>query len=109
MIKLKKHFLLGTTLLLTTFAFCQVRLPKLISDGMVLQRDAKVKIWGWSAPNENISLDFVNKKYKIKANNKGEWELLLPVQKAGGPYVMKIMASNTIEINDILTEFMLTL
>lgn len=89
-------------LLIATHAFAQVRLPKLISDGMVLQRDTKIKIWGWAAPNEKIVLDFVNKTYKITANNQGEWEMQLPSQKAGGPFVMKIKASNTIEIKDIL-------
>lgn len=102
MTELKKYFLYVVSLLITTTAFCQVRLPKLISDGMVLQRDTKIKIWGWSASNETISIDFINKKYKIKGNNKGEWELQLPILKAGGPYTMKIKASNTIEIKDIL-------
>jgi sialate O-acetylesterase len=69
---------------------------------MVLQRDAKIKIWGWSAPNEKIAIDFMNKKHKIKADDKGEWELQLSNLKAGGPYVMKIVASNSIEIDDIL-------
>ena len=41
------------------FLFCfsltvsgQVRLPQLIKDSMVLQRDAKIKIWGWASPGE---------------------------------------------------------
>ncbi|WP_310560561.1 sialate O-acetylesterase [Flavobacterium sp.] len=100
--QLNKYFLIVVSLLLTTPAFCQVRLPKLISDGMILQRDTKIKIWGWSAPNEKIAIDFLNKKHKIQANDKGEWELQLPNQKAGGPYAMKIVASNAVEINDIL-------
>ncbi len=99
---LKKYFLFVASLLITTTAFCQVRLPKLISDSMILQRDTKIKIWGWSAPEEKISLNFINKTYKIKANKNGEWELQLPNQKAGGPYIMKITASNSIEIKDIL-------
>lgn len=98
----KKHLFFLAYLLLTTTAFCQVKLPKLISNGMVLQRDTKIKIWGWSAPEEKISLEFNTKKYKIIANTKGEWELLLPNQSAGGPYTMNIKASNTIEIKDIL-------
>lgn len=97
---LKIYFILA--LIASTSAFCQVRLPKLVSNGMVLQRDAKVKIWGWSAPNEKIAINFINKDHKIKANDKGEWELQLQSLKPGGPYIMKISASNTIEINDIL-------
>lgn len=99
---LKIFFFLVVALLATTSAFCQVRLPKLISNGLVLQRDAKIKIWGWSAPNEKIAIDFINKKYKIEANDQGEWELQLPTLKAGGPYTMKISASNSIQIDDIL-------
>lgn len=99
---LKIYLILAVCFLTTTASFCQVRLPKLISNGMVLQRDTKIKIWGWSAPNEKIAFDFIGKKYKAKANDKGEWELLLQNLKAGGPYAMKIIASNSIEINDIL-------
>jgi len=32
-------------------SFSQVRLPRLVSDGMVLQRDANDKIWGWAPSN----------------------------------------------------------
>lgn len=102
MTQVKTYFLFLVTLLITTTGYCQVKLPKLISNGMVLQRDTKIKIWGWSAPNEKIAIDFINSKYKIKANNNGEWELQLSNLKAGGPYLMKINASNTLEINDIL-------
>src|SRR5476649_1086501 len=37
-------------------ARAQVRLPKLVSDGMVLQRDAKVNIWGWASPGEKVDV-----------------------------------------------------
>lgn len=97
-----KYFVLLISLLMGTTAFCQVSLPRLISNGMVLQRDANIKIWGWAAPNESISIDFINVNYQVQANSTGNWELQLPVLPAGGPYSMKIKASNTIEINDIL-------
>ena len=101
--KIQKHsLLLVVYLLVSTVTFSQVRLPKLISNGLILQRDAKVKIWGWAAANEKITIEFLNKKHKVNANTQGEWELQLSNLKAGGPYVMKIAASNNIEINDIL-------
>jgi endo-1,4-beta-xylanase len=34
--------------------YSQVRLPKLISNGMVLQRDENIRIWGWASDNEKI-------------------------------------------------------
>ena len=88
--------------LITSTSIAQIRLPKLISDGIVLQRDTKVKIWGWAAANEKITIEFLNKKYNLKANNQGDWELELSNLKAGGPYSMKIVASNPLEIKDIL-------
>ncbi len=49
----------------------QVRLPRLISDGMVLQRDAHIKIWGWAAAAEKISIGFLDSVYRTLANEKG--------------------------------------
>ncbi len=80
----------------------EVKLPKLISDGMVLQRDADIKIWGWASENEQITLSFIDSVYKTKANDSGEWEVIFSGLKAGGPHTMNISASNTIVINDIL-------
>ena len=42
----------------------QVRLPQLIRDSMILQRDAKVNIWGWAKPGEKVEIKFNKKKYK---------------------------------------------
>jgi sialate O-acetylesterase len=80
----------------------QVKLPALISDGMVLQRDMPLKIWGWAAANEKVSLKFNNKNYKTKADTHGNWLIMLPAVKAGGPYTMTISGSNTITLKDIL-------
>lgn len=98
----KKFYTLLILLVLVTNAFCQVRLPKLISNGLVLQRDANIKIWGWAAPNEDVEIDFLTIKKTVKANATGNWELPLSNLPAGGPYTMTLKASNTITINDIL-------
>jgi sialate O-acetylesterase len=50
----------------------QVRLPRLISDGMVLQRDARVKLWGWASEHEKITLSFHDSVYQTSANDKGQ-------------------------------------
>ena len=39
----------------------QVRLPKLVSDGMVLQRDIDVRIWGWASAGEKVTVKFLDK------------------------------------------------
>jgi sialate O-acetylesterase len=69
---------------------------------MVLQRDAKVKIWGWSAPGEGITVDFAGREYATKADTSGDWMIMLAPQEAGGPYTMKIQASNSLMISNVL-------
>lgn len=84
-----------------SIASAQVLLPELIDDGMVLQRNGEVKIWGWASKEEPISIHFRGKKYNTKADSDGNWSVILPEMKAGGPYSMKITAGNTIELRDI--------
>lgn len=98
--KLKNLFLFF--LLIPVISYSQVRLPKLISDSMVLQRDINVRIWGWASAGEKIAVHFIDSTYQTTANINGEWEVILPELKAGGPHTMKIDASNSIIIKDIL-------
>jgi sialate O-acetylesterase len=97
---IKTAFLLFV--LLAATGLCQVRLPKLISDGMVLQRDAKVKIWGWAAKNEKVTVRFLHASYQTKADANGDWQITLPNLKAGGPYEMEVKGPNIITIRNIL-------
>jgi sialate O-acetylesterase len=82
--------------------FSQVKLPQLIKDSMVLQREANVKIWGWASPKEKIELSFLKKKYRTSADAKGNWMITFSPMKAGGPYTMKIVAKNHITLNNVL-------
>ncbi|MEP7230765.1 MAG: sialate O-acetylesterase [Ginsengibacter sp.] len=102
----KKDFLSLIVLWILMVRICpvysQVHLPQLVRDSMVLQRDAKVKIWGWASPNEKIKIDFLKKKYKTAADAKGNWMVMLSPMKAGGPYSMNISGKNKILLKDIL-------
>jgi sialate O-acetylesterase len=98
-----KNIPLLTLMLLLSWSVCaNVRLPKLISDGMVLQRDANVKVWGWADANERIKIDFAGKSYTTTADAAGDWFILLPSMPAGGPFRMVISANNQLVIKDIL-------
>ena len=92
-----------TTILLCCFTSqAQVRLPQLVRDSMILQRDAPVNIWGWAAVNEKVQVKFKGKRYKSKAGKDGSWKIQLPATKAGGPYTMEISGKNNITLRDIL-------
>lgn len=98
---LNKIISLIVVLLLTFGTKSQVLLPKLVSNGMVLQQQTKVTIWGWASANEQINLSFLNKTYSCIANKQGNWSLMLDSLSAGGPYKMTIEGSNKIELSDI--------
>ena len=76
-----------------------IRLPKLISDCMVLQRDVDLDIWGWADPGTMITVRFNGSYYETKTGNDGEWMVTLPPQQAGGPYLLEV---NEIVIRDVL-------
>ncbi|HVU98565.1 MAG TPA: sialate O-acetylesterase [Puia sp.] len=80
----------------------QIRLPKLIGDGMVLQRDKLISIWGWASKGERVILSFNGKSYRSAAGQDGKWMLRLPAMAAGGPYTMEIRGKNRIVLRDIL-------
>lgn len=80
----------------------QVKLPQLISNGMVLQRDANLKIWGWAAKEEKVTVKFNGKSYQATTGTDGKWMVTVPKMKAGGPYTMDISASNQIHLDNIL-------
>src|SRR4028118_511489 len=95
---------LATCIVLLIFnsAYREVKLPALVRDSMVLQRNAKVKIWGWATNGEKITVSFAGKKYRTVTGSDGKWMVLLSPMKAGGPFTMNIDASNHIVLKDVL-------
>lgn len=78
--------------------FAEVKLPKIISDGMVVQRNDTARIWGTADAGEQVTVTFLKKKYKTTADESGNWIVSIPTKKHGGPYTMNI---NDITLNDI--------
>jgi sialate O-acetylesterase len=89
-------------LIISRIAIGEVRLPQLISDGMVLQRNTDVKIWGWADAGEEVTINFNGKTYSAAADSSGKWMATLVPSKAGGPYDMEIKAANLITLKNIL-------
>lgn len=83
-------------------AKAQVKLPALIRDSMVLQRNDTIRIYGWASPGEKISVKFNRKNYSTRAGADGQWKVNLAPMKAGGPYTMEIRGRNQIVLKDIL-------
>ena len=67
-----------------------VRLPSVISDGMILQRNEPIKIWGWADADEKFEINWNGKTYLATAQHDGSWECTLPAMAAGGPFQMTV-------------------
>ncbi|HEX6848443.1 MAG TPA: sialate O-acetylesterase [Chitinophagaceae bacterium] len=94
-------FIVGFTS--SQFVFAQLKLPRVVRDSMILQRDTKINIWGWASKGEKVNIKFNNKNYRTTTGPDGKWLLQLPPIKAGGPYTMEIAGKNNkIFIKDIL-------
>ena len=67
-----------------------VTLPALFQSHMVLQRGQDIPVWGWAGQGETVTVEFRGKKYTATADSNGKWQVMLPKQKAGGPYTLSI-------------------
>ncbi len=80
-----------------------VALPDVLSDGMVLQQNQKVPIWGKADPGEPITVRFAGQSKSTTAAEDGEWLIKLDPMKANATAAnMTIAGRNTIELKDIL-------
>lgn len=99
---MKKQFALLIILFLSLTTYSNVRLPLLISDNMVLQREKPITIWGWANAGEKVSVLFNKQTKSAKTDKSGKWIITLAPEQAGGPYVMTIKGKNTIFVSNIL-------
>ena len=97
--------LIGYVLFCTQpFAHAEVTLPNIFGDNMVLQRDMPIPIWGWAAAGEEVTVTLQDTDYTVQttADAKGNWRTKLPAMAAGGPYILHVAASNTLELTNVM-------
>ena len=101
--KLFVHFAVVLTLAISIQrASADVRMPRIFSDHMVLQRDAEVVVWGWADPRERVRVSIASQEHSTRADRQGNWSVKLQPMKAGGPHTMTISGKNRIELSDVL-------
>jgi len=79
-----------------------VKMPLLFSDGMVVQRNKEIPIWGFADANEKVEVHFNKQIVKTQADKNGKWMLKLNPEKAGGPFELIIIGKNKITIKNVL-------
>lgn len=99
---MKKIFFALFFVLCVSCLKASVRLPRLVSDGMVLQRGKPIKIWGWATPGEQVNISFNRQQVSTRAGQDGKWMLEMKAMQAGGPHQMIIEGTNRIVLKNIL-------
>ncbi|HEY8942146.1 MAG TPA: sialate O-acetylesterase, partial [Cellvibrio sp.] len=87
--------------LAATQAFAEVNLPRLLSDGAILQRDKPLTIWGWADDGEKVTVNFAGKELST-VTKAGRWSVTFPAFKAGGPHALKVSGKNQLTRQNIL-------
>ena len=84
-----------------------VWMPRFFADGMVLQRDEKIPVWGKGTPGYAVTVTLNEKKAKTTVQKDGTWKVYLPKMTAGGPYELVVTSKKgqdvaTKEIRNVL-------
>ncbi|MBN3581831.1 sialate O-acetylesterase [Algoriphagus aestuarii] len=76
----------------------EVSLPRIFEEGMVLQRDQKISVWGKGIPSKKVRVSVAGLLGSTEVQPDSTWSIKLPETKAGGPYVLKV---NNLQIKDV--------
>lgn len=93
--------LLALLALGATPVLADVTLPRLLSDGAILQRDKPLTIWGWADEGEKVTVSFAGKQLST-ITREGRWSVSFPAFNAGGPYVLTVNGKNQLTRSNIL-------
>lgn len=90
-------------LLLSVTSFGQVRMARLFTDHVVLQRQKPIPVWGWAKPREAVKVTLAGQTQQAKADDAGKWLVRFAPLEAGGPHTLAAMAkSGSASASDVL-------
>ena len=81
-----------------------LRLPNIFGEGMVLQRDKPVAVWGWATPGAKVDVKFAGQSKTTTSDKGGSWDLKLdPMPGAAKPLSLKVTCGQeALNIGNIL-------
>lgn len=80
-----------------------LRLPRMISDHMVLQSAAEVPIWGWAEPGADVTVELAGETATTTANDDGRWQVTISTTFPSGSHTLAVRSGDeTIRVEDVL-------
>lgn len=82
----------------------KLRLPSVLSDHMVIQRDKPVRLWGWAKPGEVIAIQLGSMNAEATTGDDGRWQAEIPpIEVAEKALTLTVQDSvDTLTVSDIL-------
>jgi sialate O-acetylesterase len=99
---MKKYILFLLMAAMPILGSGNIRLPRIISDNMVLQQNKPIKVWGWADKGEKVTVVFKGQSKSVKTDKSGKWIVVLAPEPAGGPFQLIIKGKNSITLSDVL-------
>ena len=79
-----------------------VRLARIFSDGVILQRSVPVRIWGWASPNAAIKVQLNNRTLAATAKSDSTWQVTFPAQTVADSGSIVVTANGTTQtVHDV--------
>ena len=100
----KVLLLIAALLAAAAVSNAEVRLPAVLGDNMVLQRNSEVNLWGWSMPRKKVKIktSWNHKKYRVRSDEEGKWLVKVATTDAGGPYSITFSDGKKTRLENIL-------
>jgi sialate O-acetylesterase len=81
----------------------QVRLARIFSDHVVLQREKPVPVWGWAKSGESVTVALAGQTKTAQADAGGKWAVEFAPLEAGGPFELTVSSgAGNLTVRDIL-------
>lgn len=88
---------------LVSETWADVRLPNIISSGMVLQRHVAAPVWGKADPGERVTVTFAGQSKSATAGKNGRWMIkLAPCKTTNVGRDLVITGNNAIRLTDVV-------
>lgn len=94
--------LFGAAVLAASVSHAAVRLGSPFADGMVLQRERPVPVWGKADPGERVSVSFGGQTLRTTADAKGAWRVTLAPMKACATAQKLVVEPGAVTVKDVL-------
>lgn len=81
----------------------EIAVSGLFSDGLILQRDKPMNVWGSGSPGERVRVQFHGQSVETTTNASGRWQVVLSAEPASTePSELVVAGTNTVRVADVL-------